>query len=64
MPFDFDQIIDRRHSNSIKWTAYAEDVLPMWVADMDFGVPQPIQKALHKAVSMASLATKCHRMPC
>ncbi len=50
MPFDFDQIIDRRHSNSIKWTAYAEDVLPMWVADMDFGVPQPIQKALHKAV--------------
>ncbi len=53
MPFDFDRIIDRRHSNSIKWTAFAEDVLPMWVADMDFCVPEPIQKALHSAVDHA-----------
>ena len=53
MPFDFDRIIDRRQSNSIKWTAFAEDVLPMWVADMDFCVPEPIQKALHSAVDHA-----------
>jgi len=50
MPFNFDNIIDRRNSNSIKWIAYPEDVLPMWVADMDFRVPEPITKALHTAV--------------
>lgn len=50
MHFDFDHIIDRRHSNSIKWTAYAEDVLPMWVADMDFASPEPVRKALRGAV--------------
>jgi cystathionine beta-lyase len=50
MPFDFDRIINRRNTNSIKWTAYPEDVLPMWVADMDFAAPQPIQKALLAAI--------------
>ena len=50
MPYNFDNIIDRRSSNSIKWTKYPEDVLPMWVADMDFRVPLPVLEALHKAV--------------
>jgi cystathionine beta-lyase len=50
MPFDFDHIIDRLHSNSIKWTAFSSDVLPMWVADMDFATPTPIKTALHNAV--------------
>jgi cystathionine beta-lyase len=50
MPYDFDRIIDRRNSNSIKWTYYPEDVLPMWVADMDFTAPEPVQKALMRAV--------------
>ena len=50
MPFDFDSIIDRLHSNSIKWTAFPSDVLPMWVADMDFPAPAPIKTALHNAV--------------
>jgi cystathionine beta-lyase len=50
MPYDFDRIIDRRNSNSIKWTHYPEDVLPMWVADMDFTAPEPVQKALMRAV--------------
>jgi cystathionine beta-lyase len=50
MTYDFDRIIDRRHSNSIKWINYPEDVLPMWVADMDFNVPEPIITALHAAV--------------
>jgi len=46
---DFDRIIDRTHTNSLKWDAYPGDVLPIWVADMDFAVPQPIQDALaHK----------------
>jgi cystathionine beta-lyase len=50
MPYDFDRMIDRRHTNSIKWTAFPEDVLPMWVADMDFASPEPVQKALLAAV--------------
>ncbi|MBE7536489.1 MAG: pyridoxal phosphate-dependent aminotransferase [Anaerolineales bacterium] len=50
MTYNFDEIIERRHTNSIKWTAYPEDVLPMWVADMDFSVPEPIRDALHQAI--------------
>jgi cystathionine beta-lyase len=50
MPIDFDRIIDRRQTNSIKWTFYDPDVLPMWVADMDFPAPEPIREALHAAV--------------
>ncbi len=49
MPSQFDKIIDRRPSNSIKWHAFGEDVLPMWVADMDFAAPPPILDALHSA---------------
>ncbi|MDE4142843.1 MalY/PatB family protein [Phaeobacter gallaeciensis] len=53
--FQFDQIIDRRGSNSMKWDGgkamlapeeAAADPLPMWVADMDFRAPQPVIDAL------------------
>jgi cysteine-S-conjugate beta-lyase len=47
---DFDTIIDRRGTNSIKWKKYPEDVLPMWVADMDFAVPEPIRAVLRAKV--------------
>ena len=47
---DFDRIIDRRNTESIKWTIYGEDVLPMWIADMDFRSPEPVIEALHKRV--------------
>jgi cystathionine beta-lyase len=48
---DFNKVPDRRNSsNSIKWAKYPNDVLPMWVADMDFPAPKPILTALHKAV--------------
>jgi cystathionine beta-lyase len=50
MSTNFDRIIDRRNSNSIKWTLFDEDVLPMWVADMDFATPAPIQDALRVTV--------------
>ena len=50
MPTNFDRIIDRRQSNSIKWKLFDEHVLPMWVADMDFAAPAPIQTALRAAV--------------
>lgn len=44
---DFDAIIDRRHTGSLKFDRYAtRDVLPMWVADMDFRSPQPVIDAL------------------
>ena len=50
MKYNFEDIIDRRSTNSIKWTKYPEDVLPLWVADMDFPAPPPILEALHNAV--------------
>lgn len=50
MPFDFEHAPDRGKSNSIKWTFYPEDVLPFWVADMDFPCPPPIVEALRAAV--------------
>ena len=42
----FQQMIDRRNSDSVKWNAFDEDVLPMWVADMDFLCPPPVIEAL------------------
>jgi cystathionine beta-lyase len=47
MTYNFDRIIDRRESDSIKWKYYPPDVLPMWVADMDFLTPEPVRAALH-----------------
>jgi len=47
---NFDIVPNRRNTNSIKWLRYPKDVLPMWVADMDFPAPKPILSALHKAV--------------
>jgi cystathionine beta-lyase len=51
MAFNFDEWIDRRHSDSSKWNKYAEDVLPMWVADMDFRSPPCILEALRQRVA-------------
>lgn len=50
MPYDFDRVIDRRHTNAIKWDAFPDDVLPMWVADMDFAAPEPVLAALRTKV--------------
>ncbi|WP_372624594.1 MalY/PatB family protein [Falsiroseomonas sp.] len=43
---DFDKPIERRASGCSKWTRFAADVLPMWVADMDFAVAEPILAAI------------------
>ncbi len=48
--FDFDTIIDRRQTQSMKWRLYADDVLPMWVADMDFPSPPAVIEALRERV--------------
>jgi cystathionine beta-lyase len=50
MTYDFDQIVERRGSDSVKWGWYDEDVLPLWVADMDFRSPEPVIHALHERV--------------
>lgn len=62
MPFDFDEIIDREHTHSVKWDYHNhggfahwdktyrhhgdDRVLPMWVADMDFRCPPAVTEAL------------------
>ncbi|MHC8377223.1 MalY/PatB family protein [Pseudomonas sp. MDT1-16] len=48
MTFDFDQVFDRHNTGSTKWSRYPADVLPMWVADMDFSAPPVIIQALQK----------------
>ena len=48
----FQQAPDRRHSDSWKWQKYAgRDILPMWVADMDFAAPPAVQAALAERVA-------------
>ena len=51
MTYDFDRRLDRRRSDSLKWRRYDEDVLPMWVADMDFMAPEPVLRALQERVA-------------
>lgn len=51
MKYDFDEIIDRRGTNCVKWdSAENPDVLPMWVADMDFRTAPAIIDALRRRV--------------
>lgn len=47
---NFDERIDRRSTRSLKWTRYGRDVLPLWVADMDFAAPDPVREALRTAI--------------
>ena len=50
--FDFDEIIDRRGTASEKWDKYrGRDIIPLWVADMDFRSPPAVIEALHERVS-------------
>jgi cystathionine beta-lyase len=46
MKIDFDQVINRIGSDSVKWNAYGPDILPLPVADMDFLSPEPVIQAL------------------
>lgn len=53
MKYNFDEEIRRKGTNSIKWDFTdkflgAKDVLPMWVADMDFKVPDPVINAIKR----------------
>ncbi len=47
----FDQVIERRQTDSQKWQKYeGQDILPMWVADMDFRAPEPVLEALRERI--------------
>ena len=46
----FDSLPNRREHGSFKWKRYQEDVIPLWIADMDFQTPKCISDALHNAV--------------
>ncbi|AKH62136.1 MULTISPECIES: MalY/PatB family protein [Photorhabdus] len=57
-PHDFNQIIDRHNTGSVKWDfldRYLQlnqtDLLPMWISDFDFQCPEEIQQALHTRVN-------------
>ena len=68
MNFDFDAVVDRADTDSVKWAKYAgrsslgglsrdtvsaredADIIPLWVADMDFAAPPPVIAALHSRV--------------
>ena len=50
MRYDFDRQVERRGTDSTKWGYYAHDVLPLWVADMDFISAEPILRALRERV--------------
>lgn len=55
MKYDFDQLIDRRNTNSSKWDNVGKRVgnanaIPMWVADADFVSPEPIRTMLEERV--------------
>ena len=50
MTYDFDRLIDRRGTHSDKWQKYGPDVLPLWIADMDFQSPEPVIRALRERV--------------
>jgi cystathionine beta-lyase len=55
-PFDFDSVIDRTNGDSLKWSKYAgQDVLPLWVADMDFAAPPAVLAALGKRIAQGCL---------
>ncbi len=51
MKYDFDSIIDRIETRSTKWLKFDDpNILPMWVADMDFECPPEVTKAIKKRV--------------
>ncbi len=50
MKYDFDSVVNRKNTNSLKWDLFDVDV-PMWVADMDFKVAPEIQEALQLKIN-------------
>lgn len=56
--YDFDQAISRKNTDCAKWDAAEyifgeKDIIPMWVADMDLPIAEPITEAIHKRAEHA-----------
>ena len=55
--FNFDTPVDRCNTASLKWDRYRNrDIIPLWVADMDFAIAKPIQNALIDRISNSGFA--------
>src|SRR5699024_6808284 len=58
MTYNFNEVVNRKQTRSVKWDTMedvyhiddASDILPMWIADMDFKAPQPVIDALKNCV--------------
>jgi cystathionine beta-lyase len=63
--FDFDRVVDRRNTDSNKWRKFPPDVLPLWVADMDFPSPPAVVQALRARVEHGFFGylTEHHDLP-
>jgi cystathionine beta-lyase len=64
-PADLDGVRpwSRRPSRGEKWGLYPDDVLPVWVADMDFPIADPIRRVLRFAVERSDLGYPIHPAP-
>jgi len=70
MKYDFDKVIDRTNTHSVKWDKSlleeffgTADVLPLWVADMDFQCPQPVIDAVKKKAEEGIYGYSWHKTP-
>ncbi|MFX1250633.1 MAG: MalY/PatB family protein [Promethearchaeota archaeon] len=70
MKYDLDKIIDRTGTNSVKWDEVvletwfkSKDLLPLWVADMDFPCPKPVIDAIKKRAEHGIYGYSFHKLP-
>ena len=70
MKYDFDKVIDRTNTHSVKWDKNVlkeffetADILPLWVADMDFQCPQPVVEAIKKKAEEGIYGYSWHKTP-
>ncbi|MDN5315504.1 MAG: cysteine-S-conjugate beta-lyase, partial [Clostridiales bacterium] len=66
MKYDFDRVIDRRNTNSLKFDfarefGKPEDALPLWVADMDFQAPIEVINALKETADHGIFGYSGHK---
>ena len=56
MSYNFDEIIERKQTHSTKWLKFDDpEIIPMWVADMDFSCPLEILNPLHERIDQGVL---------
>ncbi|MFX1538169.1 MAG: MalY/PatB family protein [Promethearchaeota archaeon] len=70
MKYDLGKVIDRTHTNSLKWDEIvleklfkSKDLLPLWVADMDFPCPKPVIAAIKKRAEHGIYGYSFHKLP-